>query len=170
MANFITCIRIVCGIILLWCAPLSPAFYTLYIIAGLSDILDGWIARVTNTESELGAKLDSAADFFFVVVCLIKLLPALTIPLWIYVWTGIIAAIKLRNIVLGIILHKQFMAVHSFANKLTGALLFALPFTLSLIEIQYSATFVCIIATFAAIEEGRKTLSTATSASADTYP
>lgn len=153
-ANIITGIRVLCSIVLLFCTALSPAFYTLYIIAGASDVLDGWVARRTNTTSELGAKLDSAADCFFVVVCLIKLLPVLAIPLWIYLWTGIIAAIKFINIISGFILQKQFMAVHSISNKLTGALLFAIPITLPLIELQYSATLVCLLATFAALEEG----------------
>ena len=153
-ANIITGIRVLCSIVMLFCTALSPAFYAWYIIAGASDVLDGWVARRTNTTSELGAKLDSAADCFFVVVCLIKLLPVLAIPLWIYLWTGIIAAIKFINIISGFILQKQFMAVHSILNKLTGAMLFAIPLTLPLIDLQYSATFVCILATFAALEEG----------------
>ncbi|MBO4721788.1 MAG: CDP-alcohol phosphatidyltransferase family protein [Muribaculaceae bacterium] len=153
-ANIITGIRVLCSIVLLFCTALSPAFYTLYIIAGASDVLDGWVARRTNLASELGAKLDSAADCFFVVVCLIKLLPVLAIPLWIYLWIGIIAAIKFINIISGFILQRQFVAVHSISNKLTGALLFAIPLTLPLIELQYSATLVCLLATFAALEEG----------------
>lgn len=153
-ANIITGIRVLCSIVMLFCTALSPAFYIWYIIAGASDVLDGWVARRTNTTSELGAKLDSAADCFFVVVCLIKLLPSLAIPLWIYLWTGIIAAIKFINILSGFILQRQFVAVHSISNKLTGALLFAVPLTLPLIGLQYSATFVCLLATFAAIEEG----------------
>ena len=153
-ANAITGIRVLCSILLLFSAALSPAFYTWYIIAGASDVLDGWIARRTNTTSDFGARLDSAADCFFVVVCLIKLLPALAIPLWIYLWTGIIAAIKLINILYGFTQQKQFVAIHSISNKLTGAMLFAIPLTLPLIELQYSATFVCLLATFAALEEG----------------
>ena len=153
-ANIITGIRVLCSIVLLFSAALSPAFYTWYIIAGTSDVLDGWIARRTNSASDLGAKLDTAADCFFVVACLIKLLPALAIPLWIYLWTGVIAAIKLLNILYGFTRQKQFVAIHSISNKLTGAMLFAIPLTLPLIELQYSATFVCLFATFAALEEG----------------
>ena len=153
-ANIITGVRVLCSIVLLFCTALSPAFYTWYIIAGTSDVLDGWIARRTNTTSDLGAILDSAADCFFVVVCLIKLLPALAIPLWIYLWTGIIVAVKLTNILYGFTRQNQFVAVHSISNKLTGALLFAIPLTLPLIELQYSAIFVCLLATFAALEEG----------------
>ena len=153
-ANIITGIRVLCSIVLLFCTALSPAFYIWYIIAGTSDVLDGWVARRTNSASELGSKLDSVADGIFVVVCLIKLLPVLDIPLCIYLWIGIIAAIKVINMIYGFTQQKQFVVVHSILNKLTGALLFAIPLILPLIELQYSVTFVCLLATFAALEEG----------------
>ena len=75
MANTITLFRMAAGIVLLFCPVFSPAFYALY-----SDMLDGFVARKTDTVSTLGARLDTIADFVFVVVCLIKLLPVLHIP------------------------------------------------------------------------------------------
>jgi CDP-diacylglycerol--glycerol-3-phosphate 3-phosphatidyltransferase len=129
-------------------------FYSLYITAGLTDMIDGWVARKTNTVSEFGAKLDTVADFVFVVVCLVKLLPIMDIPTWLYVWIGIIAFIKIINIVSGYVVQKQFVAVHSLMNKVTGILLFLLPLTFSFIDLRYSAMVVCLVATFAAIQEG----------------
>ena len=117
-------------------------------------MIDGWVARKTNTASEFGAKLDTMADTVFVIVCLFKLLPVMDIPVWLYVWIGVIAFIKVINIVSGYVVRKQFVSVHSVMNKVTGALLFLLPLTLSFINIKYSATVVCLIATFAAIQEG----------------
>ena len=154
MANLITCLRILCSIVLLFCPMFSVAFYSLYITAGLTDMIDGWVARKTNTVSEFGAKLDTIADFVFVVVCLVKLLPIIEIPTWIYVWIGVIALIKVINIVSGFVVQKRFVAVHSVMNKVTGGLLFVLPLTLSFVNIKYSATAVCIVATFAAVQEG----------------
>lgn len=154
MANIITIIRILCSIAILFCNVFSPAFYTLYIIAGVSDMVDGYVARKTNSVSELGARLDTIADFVFVVVCLIKLLPVLTIPSWLWIWIGIIAFIKIINVISGFVVQKKFVAIHSIANKITGLLLFVFPLTVSFIELKYSAFFVCIFATFAAIQEG----------------
>ena len=154
MANIITIIRILCSTAILFCPVFSVAFYALYIIAGLTDIADGWVARRTNTVSEFGAKLDTVADVVFVAVCLVKLLPVMDIPVWLYVWIGIIAFIKVINIVSGFVVQKQFVAVHSMMNKVTGLLLFALPLTLSFVDLKYSATVVCAVATFAAIQEG----------------
>ena len=154
MANTITVFRIAVSIILLLCSVFSPAFNVYYIAAGLSDMLDGFVARKTDTVSKLGAKLDTIADFVLVVVCLIKLLPVLRIPAWLYVWIGIIALIKVVNIVSGFAVQKRFVAVHSVMNKATGALLFLLPLTIPAVGLKYSAVVVCAAATFAAIQEG----------------
>ena len=91
MANAITIFRMAASIVLLFCPAFSPAFYVFYIAAGVSDMLDGYVARKTNTDSRFGARLDTIADYVFVIVCLIKLLPVIRIPIWLYVWTGIIA-------------------------------------------------------------------------------
>ena len=154
MANIITCIRILCSIALLFCPVFSAAFYSLYISAGVSDMIDGWVARKTNTASEFGAKLDTMADIVFVIVCLFKLLPVMDIPVWIYVWIGVIALIKVINIVSGYVVQKQFVAIHSLMNKVTGVLLFLLPLTFSFVELKYSAAVVCVFATFSAVQEG----------------
>lgn len=154
MANIITFFRIAAGIVLLFCPAFSSAFYVLYIVAGLSDMLDGFIARKTDTVSRFGAVLDTIADFVFVTVCLIKLLPLLSIPAWLYVWIGIIALIKAVNIVSGFAVQKRFVTVHSVMNKAAGVLLFLLPLTVHVLPLQYSAIVVCAAATFAAIQEG----------------
>lgn len=150
MANIITAIRILCSIALLFCSALSPWFYVLYIAAGVSDMVDGWVARKTNTVSEFGSKLDTVADIIFVVVCLVKLLPVIHLPVWIYIWVGLIACIKVFNIVYSYAIRKQFLADHSILNKITGALLFVLPLTLSAINAKDSAAVVCTVATVAA--------------------
>ena len=154
MANAITIFRIADSIALLLCPVFSPAFYVFYIMAGVSDMLDGFVARKTNTASRFGEKLDTIADYVFVIVCLIKLLPVIRIPIWLYVWTGIIALIKVVNIISGFALQKTFMAVHSAMNKTTGVLLFLLPLTVPVLLMKYFAIFVCAAATFAAIQEG----------------
>jgi CDP-diacylglycerol--glycerol-3-phosphate 3-phosphatidyltransferase len=90
----------------------------------------------------------------FVIVCLIKLLPVIRIPIWMYVWIGIIAFIKTVNIVSGFAVQKRFVSVHSAMNKATGALLFLFPLTIRVFPLKYSAIVVCVAATFAAIQEG----------------
>ena len=155
MANFITIIRILCSLALLFFMPLSLPFYVLYTAAGLSDIFDGRIARKTNTATEFGAKLDTFADIVFAAVVLLKLLPILKLPLWMIVWVGVIALIKLVNIAIGFVRHHTLTAVHSVINKVAGVLVFILPFTIPIINIRYTAPVVCLVATIAAIMESR---------------
>ena len=154
MADIITGIRIVCSIALLFFPAFSPAFYTLYVVAGVSDMIDGTVARKTGTVSDFGSKLDTAADFVLVAVCLIKMIPVLDIPIWLVIWIIVIALIKVINILSGYALRKEFAAVHTVMNKLTGIALFLLPLTLSIIDLKYSGMLVCTLATFAAVQEG----------------
>ena len=154
MANIITCIRIVLSAALLFSPALSPVFWALYFAAGFSDIIDGAAARKTGTVSELGSRLDTIADIVFTAVCLIRLLPVLEIPAWLYTWIAVIAVIKLLNIAAGYLKQKRFPAVHSGINKVTGGLLFLFPLTLTWIDLKYSAAAVCTVAAIAAVHEG----------------
>ena len=154
MANIITGFRILISTLMLFSPVFSPAFYILYLTGGLSDMIDGTVARRTNTVSEFGARFDTLADFVFVVVCLIKILPAMSIPTWLYLWIAVVALIKVVNFILGCTMRKKIVAVHSVMNKVTGILLFILPLTFSLVPLKYSAIPVCVVATFAAVQEG----------------
>ena len=154
MANLITSCRILFSLLLLFFPALSPGFYGLYLAAGLSDMLDGFVARRTNTASPLGARLDSMADLLFLTVCLIKLLPVLTLPVWLWGWVGLVALLRLVNILSGFVCRKKLVLLHTGANKLTGALLFLLPLSLGFLDISCTAVPLCALASFAAIQEG----------------
>ncbi len=154
IANMITSCRILGSILLLFFPAFSVEFYIIYIICGFSDMIDGTVARKTNSASEFGAKIDTVADLAFVTVSLIKLLPAIPVPGWLWIWGMVIAIIKIGNIIWGYASKKQFISLHTIMNKITGLLLFLLPLTLSFAELKYSSGVVCSIATFAAIQEG----------------
>ena len=154
IANIITGSRIIFSLSLL-VIPLSSAwFYVLYLFCGLTDMIDGAIARKTNAVSSFGSKLDTVADIVFMVVCAVKLLPMIYLPIWVWMWIAVIALIKVTNIVWGFVRKKQLVDYHAVLNKITGSLLFLLPFTLQFIEPMYSFAVVCMIATIAAIKEG----------------
>ena len=135
--------------------PLSSVwFYILYIFCGLTDMIDGTIARKTESVSSFGSKLDTIADFVFMAVCAVKLLPKMNIPIWLWIWIAVIAIIKVTNIVIGFVRIKKLVASHTILNKTTGFLLFFLPLTLKFIVPTHSLALVCSIATIAAIGEG----------------
>ena len=154
MANVITGLRILVSAVLVFCPVFSQIFYVLYVTCGLSDMVDGIIARKTNSVSEFGSRFDGVADFVFVAVCLIKILPVIDIPVWLYAWTAVIALIKIINILSGYAMQKKYVAVHTTMNKVTGVLLFMLPLTLSIVPFIYTRIPICSVATFAAIQEG----------------
>ena len=117
-------------------------------------MIDGTVARKTGAVSNFGAKLDTASDFVFMAVCVVKLFPKINISVWLWIWIAIIAIVKVINIVMGFIRRKKLVALHTFLNKITGLLLFLLPLTLQFILPTYSFAVVCTIATIAAIQEG----------------
>lgn len=154
MANFITSCRIVCSAVLLFFPTFSVEFYIVYCLSGLTDMIDGTVARMTGTVSSFGSILDTAADIVFTAVCLMKILPVLDIALWLWIWIAAIAGIKVINVIAGFVVQKSFTAQHTVLNKITGAILFVLPLTLTFVDLSYSAGVVCTVATISALHEG----------------
>ena len=154
LADAVTWGRIAFSGALLLCPVFSVPFWAVYLAAGVSDMIDGPIARRTGTASERGARLDTAADLAFFAACLIRLLPALGLPGWVFIWAAVIALIKGINVVSGFVMRKKLVTLHTALNRVTGALLFALPTTVTFIDIKYSAAAVCALATIAAVQEG----------------
>jgi CDP-diacylglycerol--glycerol-3-phosphate 3-phosphatidyltransferase len=116
-------------------------------------MMDGAIARKTNSTSKFGSKLDTVADLVFVMVSFFKLLPVIHIPKWLWIWGGVIGVIKISNIIWGYVSEKQFVSLHTIMNKVTGLLLFSVPLTISFVESEYIAIVVCSIATLSAVQE-----------------
>ena len=154
LANILTGFRIFGSALLLFLPVFSLGFYIVYLFCGFTDMIDGTVARMTNSASRFGEKLDTAADIVFVAAALIRFLPNLPIPLWLWIWGGGIAAIKIINVLLGYVFRKEFAAFHTILNKVTGLLLFLLPLTGAAVEFRYSSIAVCAVATVAAIQEG----------------
>ena len=74
-ADTVTILRMVGTLGLAFLNPGTLWFFAVYTITGLTDVLDGWLARKTGTESDFGAKLDSIADLLFYTIMLIRLFP-----------------------------------------------------------------------------------------------
>ena len=153
IANIISGSRIVLSLPLLFIPLTSACFYALYLLCGFTDMIDGTVARKTKNASEFGARLDTVSDFVFMTVALIKFVPYLRISVWLWIWIGVIAMMKLGNAVWGFVRTKKLISPHTVLNKVMGLLLFLLPMTVSFIELTYILPFVCAVATTAAIHE-----------------
>ena len=154
IANILTGCRIFGSILLLFFPAFSLEFYITYLLCGFSDMVDGTIARKTNSTSKFGSQLDTIADLIFVVASLSKLLPVIHVSKWLWIWGGVIAVIKISNTIWGYVSKKQLIAFHTIMNKMTGLLLFLLPLTIPFFELNYIAIAVCSIATLSALQEG----------------
>lgn len=153
IADTITLGRILFSVLLLFFSPHSYTFAAFYLLCGATDVLDGFFARRLHTESKKGAVLDSAADIVFAAVYAVRILPLLSVPLWIWIWTALIAAVKIIGIVIACKKSHTLRIEHSFGNKLTGLLLFLLPISVFIADALYGASLVCAAATVTAIGE-----------------
>lgn len=153
LANLLTASRILISLVLLFVPVFSLLFYFLYCIGGITDMVDGPIARKTDSCSAFGAKLDSIADFVFLVICLIKFLPTIQIRGWLWGVIGLIFCMKLTALVLHYRAARQFDFPHTIANKITGSLLFLLGFWAEHGAIHVAAIPVCLSALIAAGQE-----------------
>lgn len=154
-ANFITLVRMIGTICLLFLSAGSGAFYIVYTISGVSDALDGWIARKMKLESDFGSKLDSIADLMFYAVMFIKTFPALwdVLPKTIWIAVAVILVVRVASYMVAAFKYKSFTALHTYLNKLTGALVFLLPYSLFLPVIVPHSVVTCVIALIAAVQE-----------------
>ena len=152
LPNIISVLRIAGSIGLLFCDVKGWSFWALYAVCGISDMVDGWLARKLQAETKTGAILDSLSDIVFVACCAIHLLPALEIPRWLWIWAGAIVFIKMVSQVSALVIYNRFCFPHTLANKLTGFLLFLAAPTMFWSMIPVS--IVAALATFAAIQEG----------------
>ncbi len=152
LPNILSSLRIVGTVALLLCDVAGTTFMTLYALCGISDIADGWLARKLKCVTRTGALLDSLADICFVTCCAWKLLPILELPQWLWLWAGVIVAIKVVNQLSALVMYGRCCFPHTLANKWAGFLLFiAVPMTFwSVVPI----TLVAAVATFAAVQEG----------------
>ena len=154
LPNIITLLRIAGSLGLLLCDVTGVVYWIIYGLCGISDMLDGYLARKLHRKSKTGALLDSLADIVFVVCCCIKLIPTLAFPNWIWIWALVIALIKVINQISALVIYKKCVFPHTIANKVTGFLLFVeIPVTF-FVESLIPIIIIAIFATFAAIQEG----------------
>ncbi len=147
LANAVTSLRLIGAVLLIFIEPLSAAFYVVYTICGLSDGIDGTIARKMGTSSEFGARLDSVSDIAFYLVMFIKLMPVLweTMPMWIWHMVAVALGIRLCAYGMAYLKYHTMAAIHTYCNKVTGALVFLIPYMLLLpCEVTLCAITACV--------------------------
>ncbi len=100
--NLITLGRVIIIPIIFWLlvSGQTRGAFLLFVLAGISDAVDGWLAKRWNMQTELGAYLDPMADKLLIVSIYVALGVAGELPSW------LVIAVVSRDIliVLGVLL------------------------------------------------------------------
>ena len=130
--NYLTILRlllvpIIFGLILYEQYTFAIVFY---IIANLTDILDGFIARKFNLISDFGKLMDPLADKITQISTILALIIKRIIPFWILIVFSIKEIIMI--IVASVLYKKKIVTVHSkwYGKAATVLLFIAIVFTL----------------------------------------
>ena len=153
LPNIISASRAAAALAMLFFPVFSSGFWVLYCWGGVSDMIDGLIARKLNAESELGSRVDSLSDLVFVICSAILILPSIDLPMWICLWTVVVGSVKLVTVIVGSARNRKLSIPHSVTNRLTGFLLFCLPFAVVWFEVVIPAVVVCSVATISLLED-----------------
>lgn len=155
LPNAITMIRIIGTFFLLFLEVFSEAFYVIYTICGISDVLDGFTARMMKSSTDFGARLDSAADLFFYAVMICKLRSFLwqELPRKIWFVVGLIILLRIVSYTMAAWKYHRFASQHTYLNKLTGAVVFLLPYMAIGKFLVVFSFLICIVAMIATVEE-----------------
>ena len=83
---------------LLWDEPgpaRAAAACVIFVVAMLSDIVDGWLARKWDVQTAMGAFLDPLADKLMVITALVMLIPLGWVPAW------MVVVLEARELIIG---------------------------------------------------------------------
>jgi CDP-diacylglycerol--glycerol-3-phosphate 3-phosphatidyltransferase len=107
-------------------------FVVLYLLCGLTDVLDGFLARRLHAESEAGARLDSAADvvFYVTLVALLAAKALAAVVAWLPAILAI-AAVRVATLAVSRVRFGRAGSVHTYGNKLAGFCVYLLPLFIS---------------------------------------
>lgn len=156
LPNMLTCFRFVAAPPLLWLAwnGYGNEFLWLLAFTFLTDILDGFAARLLNQESELGAFLDSAGDLVIYTI--------MAISIW-WLWPEIVhrelIVIILATLsfitppLIGMIKFHAFTSYHTWLVKVAVVSIGLAFFILFIFDIAWPFQIATIICVLAAIEE-----------------
>jgi len=124
--NILSSLRIIISIFLVFIAVLGEKgiFIFTFFLAILTDILDGFFARLLNQKSIFGAQLDSISDLILMVCAIIGI--RILWPTFFYKEGKYILIIVLAEFIsnsTGYIKYKRMLCFHTYAGKIASLLL-----------------------------------------------
>lgn len=159
--NALTLLRCLCAALLPLLGVESIAFIVVYVTAGVTDALDGFLARRWRTATRFGSSFDSLADMLFTLTLLYVLMTFLHWPSWLTIWIVILAMLKVMTLIIGWLRYRQVAFLHTVLNKLSGLVIFVAPMfiiqtraaTTGIVAGIVACVVACTIASIASLEE-----------------
>ena len=152
LANIISCSRIAGAIVLFCLNEISTLFLAIYVICGITDLVDGPVARKTNSTSVLGATFDTVGDVLTYLALTKVLIKQKLVPLWIFIWIltagvffGVCAVVSRIRL-------KKLYLPHTYLGKIFGFAVFVLPLAMQIMPHEVWMAVICSIATVHVIE------------------
>ncbi len=153
LPNLLTLLRALTSIALFLLPVFSAPFLCLYLFCGLTDLIDGLLARRLHAESAHGAALDSAADLVFLLAVAVRILPVIQLPLLAWIAAAVTALLRLVSLLVCRARFRTFALLHTTLNRITGLLLFLCVPLYPLLPPAPLFAPVCVIAVLSAAEE-----------------
>ena len=123
LPNLITIARILLVPVVIWAIASNEmqAAFVLFLLAGVSDAVDGFLAKRLHMTSELGATLDPVADKVLIVSIYIALGITEAIPRWIVILVVSRDILIVGGIMLAVFLGKPMKVKPVLVSKLNTA-------------------------------------------------
>ncbi|MFT8357756.1 CDP-alcohol phosphatidyltransferase family protein [Bifidobacterium aquikefiri] len=151
--NTLTLLRCICTISLPFLDIESAAFLLAYIAAGMTDILDGFLARRWQAVTPVGATFDSVADMLFTLTFLYVFMTFLQWAVWLTLWIGALCVVKVLTLIVGWVRFRRFAFLHTTLNKLSGIMIFVAPLFILKTGVALIGIIPCTLASLASLEE-----------------
>jgi cardiolipin synthase (CMP-forming) len=130
--NIITLARILCVPVVVWAITGGEMLiaFVLFMAAGLSDAVDGFLAKRYNMASELGAYLDPLADKALIVSIYVSLGIAEAIPRWLVI----------------LVVSRDIMIIGAFIlSWVIGKPMIVKPHPVSKLNTVFQIVFACLV-------------------------
>lgn len=134
LANILSAIRIIAGACLYLFSDITGGFIAIYVVCGVTDLLDGPVARKFESTSAVGAILDTVGDAITYMALVKILLVKHMIPSWIVYWMFGVLALHILAGLVSLKKVKKFYVVHSLFGKILGGSIFVLPFAMWIVS------------------------------------
>ena len=151
--NMLSFMRLFLIIPLVFLTPFELPFMIIYVVAGITDMIDGPIARKFNVVSQFGAALDGGADFLMILVVVFRILPLIELPTWVIIWVIIVIGMKFLGVLIGYLRHKQLIFMHTYIGKFFVFTLFLFPVFYMFVDAVLLLTGLLILATVVMVED-----------------